>query len=154
MNSGTTSAARSTTTPVTVLANQTNPNTLTAGGIAEFDTLANPVVAFQGSDSTDPDSTITYSWAFGDGGTSTDADPSHNGVPAASSFSGWTPSSMTGSVSPRPAVRTAGRVPSCGTTRVTESARTGIGIPHRGAGTAGAAGQQVINKEGMGSWIG
>ncbi|MGH9932559.1 MAG: Calx-beta domain-containing protein, partial [Pyrinomonadaceae bacterium] len=36
-------------TPVNVLANQTNPNTNTTGGIAEFDTLANPVVAFQGS---------------------------------------------------------------------------------------------------------
>src|SRR6476469_7523642 len=36
-------------TPVNVLANQTNPNTNTTGGVAEFDTLANPVVAFQGS---------------------------------------------------------------------------------------------------------
>ena len=33
-------------TPVNVMANQTNPNTNTTGGIAEFDTLANPVVAF------------------------------------------------------------------------------------------------------------
>src|SRR3954470_20558068 len=29
-------------TPVNVMANQTNPNTNTTGGIAEFDTLANP----------------------------------------------------------------------------------------------------------------
>jgi hypothetical protein len=36
-------------TPVNVLANQTNPNTLTTGGIAEFDTLPDPTVAFQGS---------------------------------------------------------------------------------------------------------
>jgi predicted extracellular nuclease len=36
-------------TPVNVLANQTNPNTNTTGGIAEFDTLTDPVVAFQGS---------------------------------------------------------------------------------------------------------
>jgi predicted extracellular nuclease len=32
-----------------VNANQTNPNTFTTGGVAEFDTLANPVVALQGS---------------------------------------------------------------------------------------------------------
>src|ERR1700682_6083505 len=36
-------------TPVNVLANQADPNTLTTGGVAEFDTLANPVVALQGS---------------------------------------------------------------------------------------------------------
>ena len=36
-------------TPVNVIANATNPNTNTTGGIAEFDTLPNPVVAFQGS---------------------------------------------------------------------------------------------------------
>ncbi|MGC1374854.1 MAG: ExeM/NucH family extracellular endonuclease, partial [Anaerolineales bacterium] len=41
--------ADGTTTPVNVLANQTNPSTLTTGGVAEFDTLANPVVALQGS---------------------------------------------------------------------------------------------------------
>ncbi len=35
-------------TPVSVLANQTNPNTLTTGGVAEFH-LADPVVALQGS---------------------------------------------------------------------------------------------------------
>src|SRR6185436_15520102 len=35
-------------TPVNVIANQTNPATLTTGGIAEFD-LADPVVALQGS---------------------------------------------------------------------------------------------------------
>lgn len=35
-------------TPVNVLANQTNPSSLTSGGIAEFE-LANPAVAFQGS---------------------------------------------------------------------------------------------------------
>jgi len=40
-------------TPVNVLANQTNPDTLTTGGIAEFDRLANPVVALQGSGTAD-----------------------------------------------------------------------------------------------------
>jgi uncharacterized protein len=40
-------------TPVNVIANQTNPNTLTTGGIAEFDTLANPTVALQGSGTAD-----------------------------------------------------------------------------------------------------
>lgn len=40
-------------TPVNVIANQTNPNTLTTGGIAEFDRLANPVVALQGSGTAD-----------------------------------------------------------------------------------------------------
>jgi predicted extracellular nuclease len=32
-----------------VNANQTNPNTFTTGGVAEFDTLANPTIALQGS---------------------------------------------------------------------------------------------------------
>ena len=36
-----------------VIANQTNPNTTTAGGAAEFDTLANPSVALQGSGTAD-----------------------------------------------------------------------------------------------------
>ncbi|MSU57696.1 MAG: hypothetical protein EXS35_05860 [Pedosphaera sp.] len=36
-------------TPVSILANQKNPNTLRTGGLAEFDTLADPVVAFKGS---------------------------------------------------------------------------------------------------------
>ncbi len=36
------------TTPVSVIANQTNPNILTSGGIGEFE-LTNPVVGFQGS---------------------------------------------------------------------------------------------------------
>lgn len=36
------------TTPVNVLANQTNPDTLLSGGVAEF-AIANPVVALQGS---------------------------------------------------------------------------------------------------------
>lgn len=36
-------------TPVDVNANQANPNTFTTGGVAEFDTLADPVVALQGS---------------------------------------------------------------------------------------------------------
>ncbi len=36
-------------------------------------------VTFKGSDSYDPDGTISsYLWNFGDGGTSTDADPAHN----------------------------------------------------------------------------
>ncbi|MBX7106603.1 MAG: hypothetical protein K1X57_21180, partial [Gemmataceae bacterium] len=36
-----------------VIANQTNPNTNISGGVAEFDTLANPVVALQGSGTAD-----------------------------------------------------------------------------------------------------
>ena len=32
-----------------IIASQTNPNTLSAGGLAEFDGLVNPVVALQGS---------------------------------------------------------------------------------------------------------
>lgn len=39
-------------TPVNVIANQSNPNTLTNGGIAEFE-LANPVVALNGSGTAD-----------------------------------------------------------------------------------------------------
>ena len=41
--------ADGTGTPVNVIANSANPNTLTTGGIAEFDTLPDPTVAFQGS---------------------------------------------------------------------------------------------------------
>jgi autotransporter-associated beta strand protein len=36
-----------------VIANQTNPNTATSGGVAEFDTLSNPTVAIQGSGTAD-----------------------------------------------------------------------------------------------------
>ncbi|MDI9641404.1 PEP-CTERM sorting domain-containing protein [Kamptonema cortianum] len=38
---------------VDVIANQTNPNTLTTGGVAEFDGIANPAVALQGSGTAD-----------------------------------------------------------------------------------------------------
>lgn len=38
---------------IDVIANQTNPNTLTAGGVGEFDTLIDPTVALQGSGSGD-----------------------------------------------------------------------------------------------------
>ncbi|HXF42365.1 MAG TPA: Calx-beta domain-containing protein, partial [Pyrinomonadaceae bacterium] len=38
---------------IDVMANQTNPNTLTAGGVAEFDGLTNKVVALQGSGTAD-----------------------------------------------------------------------------------------------------
>jgi hypothetical protein len=37
-------------TPLFVIANQSNPNTLLTGGVAEFDGIANPTVALQGSD--------------------------------------------------------------------------------------------------------
>lgn len=40
-------------TPIDVNANQTNPDTFATGGIAEFDTIANPVVAMQGSGTSD-----------------------------------------------------------------------------------------------------
>lgn len=36
-------------TPVSVLANQKNPNTLRTGGVAEFDAIPNPTVALKGS---------------------------------------------------------------------------------------------------------
>jgi len=36
-----------------VIANQSNPNTLTAGGVAEFDGIANPTIALQGSGTAD-----------------------------------------------------------------------------------------------------
>ncbi len=35
--------------PVNILANQKNPNTLRTGGVAEFDTIPNPTVALKGS---------------------------------------------------------------------------------------------------------
>ena len=38
---------------IDVNANQTNPNTNTSGGVTEFDTIANPVVALQGSGTAD-----------------------------------------------------------------------------------------------------
>lgn len=41
------------TAVVDVIANQSNPNTLTTGGVAEFDGIANPVVALQGSGTAD-----------------------------------------------------------------------------------------------------
>ncbi len=41
------------TTPLNVAANQTNPNTFTTGGVAEFDTLADPSIALQGSGTAD-----------------------------------------------------------------------------------------------------
>ncbi|HMJ46933.1 MAG TPA: T9SS type A sorting domain-containing protein [Ferruginibacter sp.] len=40
-------------TPVDVIANQTNPNLLATGGVAEFDGIANPTVALQGSGTAD-----------------------------------------------------------------------------------------------------
>ena len=45
--------ADGTSTPVNVIANQINPNTVTTGGVAEFDVIADPVVAFQGSGTAD-----------------------------------------------------------------------------------------------------
>ncbi|MBK8813507.1 MAG: VCBS repeat-containing protein [Acidobacteria bacterium] len=43
-----------------LIANQTNPNTLTSGGVAEFDTLANPTVALQGSGTADAPYVLLY----------------------------------------------------------------------------------------------
>src|SRR5262249_25877261 len=40
-------------TPLNVIANQSNPDGLITGGIAEFDGIANPVVALQGSGTAD-----------------------------------------------------------------------------------------------------
>src|SRR5262245_14064302 len=44
--------ADGTGTPVNVIANQTNPNTLATGGVAEF-AIANPTIALQGSGTAD-----------------------------------------------------------------------------------------------------
>ena len=38
------------TTPLSVIANQSNPNTLIPGGVAEFDGITNPTIALKGSD--------------------------------------------------------------------------------------------------------
>lgn len=45
---------------VDVIANQTNPDTLTSGGVAEFDSLANPVVALNGSGTADAPYLVVY----------------------------------------------------------------------------------------------
>jgi len=45
---------------VDVIANQTNPNTNTTGGVAEFDTIADPVVALQGSGTADAPNLVIY----------------------------------------------------------------------------------------------
>lgn len=45
---------------VDVIANQTNPNTLTNGGVAEFDTLADPTVAIQGSGTADKPGLVLF----------------------------------------------------------------------------------------------
>lgn len=45
---------------VDVIANQTNPDTLTNGGVAEFDGIANPTVALQGSGTADAPHIIVY----------------------------------------------------------------------------------------------
>lgn len=43
-----------------VIANQTNPNTLTSGGVAEFDGITNPTIALQGSGTADAPYVIFY----------------------------------------------------------------------------------------------
>ncbi|MAC79314.1 MAG: hypothetical protein CML66_14780 [Rhodobacteraceae bacterium] len=48
------------TTPLDVIANQTSPNTLTSGGIAEFDGLSDPTVALQGSGTADAPGLVLY----------------------------------------------------------------------------------------------
>lgn len=50
---------------VNVLPNQTNPNTLTTGAVAEFDTLADPTIAFQGSGTADAPYLMLYMDATG-----------------------------------------------------------------------------------------
>ena len=45
---------------VDVIANQTNPNTLSSGGVAEFDGIANPTIALQGSGTADAPHIIVY----------------------------------------------------------------------------------------------
>lgn len=53
VNPQTVLAFQGTTAVLNVIANQTNPNTNNTGGIGEFDTLADPVVALQGSGTAD-----------------------------------------------------------------------------------------------------
>ena len=48
------------TNDVDVVANQTAPDTATFGGVAEFDTLVNPVVALQGSGTADAPHIVIY----------------------------------------------------------------------------------------------
>jgi hypothetical protein len=43
-----------------VIANQANPNTLTSGGVAEFDGIPNPTIALQGSGTADAPHVIIY----------------------------------------------------------------------------------------------
>lgn len=45
---------------VDVIANQSNPNTLTSGGVAEFDGIANPTIALQGSGTADAPNIILH----------------------------------------------------------------------------------------------
>lgn len=45
---------------VDVIANQANPNTATAGGVAEFDSLPNPTIALQGSGTADAPHLILF----------------------------------------------------------------------------------------------
>ena len=45
---------------VDVIANQTNPDTLATGGVAEFDTISNPTIALQGSGTADAPHIIVY----------------------------------------------------------------------------------------------
>ena len=58
-------AAASSAVVINVIANQTNPNTLTTGGVAEFDSLANHVVALQGSGTARAPSLVCYLDATG-----------------------------------------------------------------------------------------
>lgn len=50
---------------VNVIANQSNPNSLTTGGVAEFDGLANPTIALQGSGTADAPYLMLYMDATG-----------------------------------------------------------------------------------------
>lgn len=50
---------------VDVIANQTSPNVLTAGGVAEFDGIADPTLALQGSGTADAPSLVIYLDASG-----------------------------------------------------------------------------------------
>ena len=47
-------------TPVNVLANQANPDTVTTGAVAEFDAIPNPTVALQGSGTADAPHIVIY----------------------------------------------------------------------------------------------
>src|SRR5262249_56042968 len=66
------------TTPVTYTAQYVNQPPVAVASVSPLGGVAPLAVQFTGSGSSDPEfTTLTYSWDFGDGGNSTQANPSH-----------------------------------------------------------------------------